>query len=136
MAQVALPYQLYILTGSALALGTLATAQLIAVLIFSPIAGAIADAVDRRRLLMCTQTGLLLVSAALAALALAHATQPWHIYVLAFLQSIVNAFERPGRQSVIPRLVSRERLTAAIALNQVGGKTASVLGPTLGGLLI
>ncbi|MDE3074491.1 MAG: MFS transporter [Chloroflexota bacterium] len=134
--QVALPYQLYLLTGSALALGALATIQLVAILGFSLAGGAIADAMDRRRLLLCTQTGLCSVSTALAVLALLQRTAPWHIFVLAFAQAVFFAVDRPARQAILPRLVSRDRLTAAIALNQAGVKAAQVTGPGLGGVLI
>ncbi len=136
MTQVALPYQLYVLTGSALALGAMAACQLAAVLIFSPLAGAITDAVDRRRLLIVTQAALASVSLILALLALTGRTAPWHLFVLAFVQGIFNSVDRPARQSVIPRLVSRERITAAIAINQVANKASSVVGPGIGGLLI
>ncbi|HUZ76252.1 MAG TPA: MFS transporter [Chloroflexota bacterium] len=136
ITQVALPYELYLLTRSALALGAMATIQLIAVLLVSPMAGAVADAVDRRRLLLGTQVGLCSVSTALALLAASGQATPWQIYLLAFVQAGVNALDRPARQAIVPRLVSRKRLTAAITLNQVGTKTASVLGPSVGGLLI
>src|SRR5205085_1337492 len=81
ITQVALPYQLYVITHSVLALGAMATAQVIAILGFSLAGGAIADTLDRRRLLLVTQTGLCAVSAVLAVLALTNTTTPWHIYV-------------------------------------------------------
>jgi MFS family permease len=133
---VALSYQLYVLTHSALALGTMAAAQLIAVLLFSPLAGSIADAVDRRRLLLVTQAALCAISATLAILAFTGLAAAWHIYLLAFLQSIFDATDRPARQSMIPRLVSRERLAPAIALNRATMSLARVAGPALSGTLI
>ncbi|MFI5270209.1 MAG: MFS transporter, partial [Chloroflexota bacterium] len=136
VTRVALPYQLYVMTHSALALGALSTIQLIGILAFSMVGGAIADVVDRRRLLFCTQTGLCLVSASLALLAFSGRAVPWHLFVLAFAGSVFSAIDGPARSSMIPRLVSRERLSAAIALNQAAYQTAGVVGPGLGGLLI
>ncbi|HEX6511726.1 MAG TPA: MFS transporter [Chloroflexota bacterium] len=134
--QVALPYQLYLLTHSALALGALAGTQLAALLLFSLIGGAIADVIDRRRLLLCTQSGMCIVSCALAGLAIAGVTRPWHIYVLTFLGAILQAIDRPARTSMLPRLVSSENLGAAISLQQAGVQMSRVLGPPFGGLLI
>jgi MFS family permease len=136
VTQVALPYQLYVLTHSALALAALATSQLLAHVIFSIAGGPIADAMDRRRLLFRTQLGLLSVSGALTLLALTERTAPWELYVLAFLAGIFQAVERPARQAMVPRLVAPERLTSAIALNMASMQTARAAGPALGGAII
>ncbi len=134
--QVALPYQLYLLTHSPLALGALAATQLAALLLFSLIGGAIADTVDRRRLLLSTQLGMCAVSCALAGLAISGMTQAWHIYVLAFVGSILQSIDRPARSSMLPRLVSAENLRAAVALQQAGVQIARMTGPAFGGLLV
>lgn len=134
--QLALPFQLYLLTHSALALGALATTQLAAMLIASPLAGAIADTVDRRKLLLYTQSGLCSVSVILTILAVRAAVPAWPIYVLAFIQAVLDSCDRPARQSLVPRLVSEERLGAAIALQRATMSLARVLGPALGGVLI
>jgi MFS family permease len=136
VTRVALPYQLYLMTHSALALGALSTIQLAGILSFSLLGGAIADAVDRRLLLFCTSGGLMAVSATLGALAFTGVAQPWHLFILAFIQAVFSAVDGPTRSSMIPRLVSRENLTAAIAINQAAFQTAGVVGPGLGGLLI
>ncbi len=136
ITRVALPYQLYVLTHSVVALGALATVQLAALVIFALLGGAIADASDRRRLLFRTQAGLCAVSVCLAGLSFSGIVAPWHIFVLALISGIFSAVDRPARQSMLPRLVDRPRLTAAIALNSMGQQTARILGPGLGGVMI
>jgi len=136
VTRIALPYQLYVITHSALALGALSTVQLAGILLFSLVGGAVADAVDRRALLFCTQTALCAVSTCLALMALANQSTPWLLFLLAFLGSAFSALDSPARSALIPRLVTRERLSAAISINQATFQTASVIGPGLGGLLI
>ncbi|MGH2365071.1 MAG: MFS transporter [Chloroflexota bacterium] len=136
VTRIALPYQLYVTTHSALALGALSSVQLAGILLFSLVGGAVADAVDRRALLFCTQTALCAVSTCLALMALANQSTPWLLFLLAFLGSAFSALDSPARSALIPRLVTRERLSAAISINQATYQTASVIGPGLGGLLI
>ncbi len=133
---VTLPYQLWVATGSPLSIGALSLVQLVPLLAFSLYGGAVADAVDRRRLLLVTQSVLALSSAALAAIALVPHAPIILVYVVAFLAATVSAVDQPSRTSAIPRLVPRERLTMAIALNQAGSQTAGVVGPAIGGVLI
>lgn len=95
-----------------------------------------ADAIDRRRLLLVTQLGLALSSFALAGVALLPAPPLLLIFGLAFVHASVGAIDQPTRASAIPRLVPPERLSAAIALNQLNFQVASIAGPALGGLLI
>ncbi len=95
-----------------------------------------ADAVDRRRLLVATQTALAGCSALLCAISLMPAPSVVLLYVVAFLSAGIGAVDQPARSSAIPRLVPRERLTAAIALNQLGFQASSVIGPALGGLIL
>ncbi|MDA8203415.1 MAG: MFS transporter [Chloroflexi bacterium] len=133
---VTLPYQLFVATHSPLAIGALSLVQLVPLLAFSLYGGAVADAVDRRRLLLVTQSVLALSSLSLAPLAFAPHTSILLVYVVAFLAATVSAVDQPARSSAIPRLVPRRRLTTAIALNQAGGQTAGIVGPAVGGLLI
>lgn len=133
---VALPYQLYVLTGSTLAVGLLALVQLVPILVFALGGGAVADAVDRRRLLLVTQLGLAATSAALVALASTPGVPIAGYYVIAFVAAGLGAVDQPTRSSALPRLVPLERLPAAIALNQVGFQAMAVAGPALGGLLL
>jgi MFS family permease len=133
---VALPFQLYVLTGSTLAVGLLALVQLVPILVFALGGGAVADAVDRRRLLLVTQLGLAVASGALFVLAATPAAPIWGYYAVAFVAAGLGAVDQPARSSAIPRLVPRERLPAAIALNQLGFQAMAVAGPALGGVLL
>ncbi len=133
---VALPFQLYVLTGSTLAVGLLALVQLVPILIFALGGGAVADAVDRRRLLVITQLTLAGTSAALFGLAMTPGAPVWGYYVIAFVAAGVGAIDQPARSSAVPRLVPRERLPGAIALNQLGFQVMSILGPAFGGILL
>jgi MFS family permease len=133
---VALPYQLYVLTGSTLAVGLLALVQLVPILVFALGGGAVADAVDRRRLLLITQLGLAGAAGALFLLASTPDAPIWGYYVVAFVSAGLGAVDQPARSSAVPRLVPRERLPAAIALNQLGFQAMAVAGPALGGILI
>ena len=133
---VALPFQLYVLTGSTLAVGLLALVQLVPILIFALGGGAVADAVDRRRLLLITQLGLAGAAGTLFLLASTPDAPIWGYYVVAFVAAGLGAVDQPARSSAVPRLVPRERLPAAIALNQLGFQAMAVAGPALGGILI
>jgi MFS family permease len=136
ITRVALPFQVYVLTGSTLAIGALTLFQLIPILLFALGAGSLADAVDRRRLLMVTQTGLATCSTVLVLLALNGHPPVAALFAVAFLAAGLGAVDQPTRASTIPRLVPKERLPAAIALNQLNFQTASIVGPAAGGLLI
>ncbi|HEX6512069.1 MAG TPA: MFS transporter [Chloroflexota bacterium] len=118
------------------ALGVLATVQLLGLLVFSLTGGAIADVLDRRRLILWAQLGLAAVSVALALLALTHSATEWSLYSLSFATGVLTAVDRPSRQSVVPLLVRREAVTSAIALNQAGQKLARIVGPAIGGLVV
>lgn len=136
ITRIALPFQVYVLTGSTIAIGALVLAQLIPILVFSLGAGSVADAVDRRRLLLITQAGMALTSLALVALALAPSPSLVAIYGVAFLAAGLSSVDGPTRSAAIPRLVTPAHLPAAIALNQLNYQAASVVGPAIGGLLL
>ena len=130
------PFQLYVLTGSTLAVGLLALVQLVPILVFALGGGAVADAVDRRRLLLVTQVGLAATSGAFVLLAANAGSPVWAYYVVAFVAAGVGAVDQPARSSAVPRLVPMVRLPAAIALNQLGFQVMSIAGPAFGGILI
>jgi MFS family permease len=136
ITRIALPYQVYVMTGSTLAVAALTTVQLIPILIFALGAGSLADAIDRRRLLFATQVGLMACSGALLLLSLQTSPPLIAIFAVAFLAAGIGAVDQPTRSSAIPRLVPAERLPAAIALNQLNFQVGSVVGPAIGGLLI
>jgi MFS family permease len=130
ITRLALPYQVYVLTNSTLAIAALP------ILVFSLGAGSIADAVDRRRMLRITQLGLMACSAILAILAFQPSVPLPLLFLVAFASAAFASLDQPARSSAIPRLVPRERLPAAIALGQLNFQIASVVGPTVAGILI
>jgi MFS family permease len=119
-----------------LALGLVGLTRVAPVVVFSMVSGVLADAVDRRRLLLVTQTLAAIVALALAVLSFRGVSVLWPIYVLAALSAAVGAFDLPARQALIPTLVPREHLPNAISLQTIMFQTASVVGPALGGIVI
>jgi MFS family permease len=136
ITRVALPYQVYVLTGSTLAIAALTLFQLVPILLFALGAGSLADALDRRRLLLATQAGLMACSVALVLLTITGPPPIWALFVVAFFAAGLSAVDQPTRSSAIPRLVPKERLASAIALNQLNFQMASIVGPAVGGVII
>jgi MFS family permease len=136
ITRLALPYQVYAQTGSTLAIAALTLCQLVPLVIFSLGAGSVVDAVDRRRLLIGTQLGLMACSALLVLLALQPSVPLIALFAIAFASAALGSLDQPARSSSIPRLVPAQRLPAAISLNQLNFQIASVLGPTVAGILI
>ena len=133
---ITLPFELWQLTHSSLSIGLLALVQLVPILVFSLGGGAVADAVDRRRLLIVTQLLLAATSLALVVLAMQPSPPVWALYAVAFVAAGVGAVDGPARSAAIPRLVPRERLPAAIAVNWLSGQTVAVAGPVFAGVII
>jgi len=136
VAAVAAPIQLYHLTHSTLQVGLLSLCELFPFLTLTIVGGAIADAVDRRKLLLVTEVLLAIVALAFAANAsLAH-PRVWALYVLVTLAMSVFSLGVAGLNTVIPRLVGPDELAAANAIENVYGSMTNVAGPALGGALI
>jgi len=104
-------------------------------MVLSLFGGVLADRVDRRRLLIMTQALFALQAAALAALTWFHLVRVWHIYLLSFVNGVTMAADSPARQALVPRLVAREDLTNAIALNALVFNGSRIIGPPIGGLI-
>src|SRR5438093_5333722 len=119
-----------------LALGMVGLVKVVPIIVLSLVAGVVADAVDRRRLLLVTQTGMALAAAMLAVVTFAGVRELWPVYLLAALGSAFGSFDGPARHSLVPNLVPREHLPNAISLNTIMFQIASVLGPAAGGLVI
>lgn len=136
MEQVAATWVLYDLTGSALLAGFVGVFRAVPFLVVTPFAGAIADRVDQRRVLLVTQSLGLLNSLTLGLLLLAGAAEPWHIYLQMLLQTTVTAFDVTARQALFPGLVARRHIGAAVTLNAAGARAASFLGPATSGWLL
>ena len=133
MAQLWLVYKL---TGSAVSLGLVGFSGQIPVFLFASIGGAVADRTNRHRILVATQTASMLLAFVLAALTLTHQVQVGHIYLLAALLGLVNAFDIPARQAFVVEMVGKEDLINAIALNSSMFNSARIIGPAVGGVLV
>src|SRR5690349_14664840 len=136
MQSVAQSWLVYRLTGSTVALGLVGFASQIPVFLFAPVGGAVADRYNRHRILIATQTLSMLLAFILAALTLTGMIREWHIFVLASLLGLVNAFDIPARQVFIIDLVGREDLINAIALNSSMVNGARIVGPAVAGVLV
>ena len=136
MQTVAQSWLVYRLTGSGLKLGAVGFASQIPVFLFAPLGGITADRYDRRRVVVATQTASMLLAFALAALTLSGKVQVWHVFVLASLLGVVNAFDIPARQSFLVDMVGKEDLMNAIALNSSMFNGARVIGPAVAGILV
>ena len=136
MTRVAVPYQIYVLTDSTLMVGLASLAQLIPLLVCSLFGGAVADAVDRRKLLIASEAALALVIAVLALTSLLPNPPIWAIFVLTAVMAGLSALESPARSASVPSLVQREVLPSAFALNQTLTQVGAIVGPALGGVVI
>src|SRR6266567_3773363 len=132
---VAMPYQAYQLTHSSLVVGLLSFAELAPLVATALLGGALADAVDRRRLIRGSQCLLCGCGAALALNAAAW-HQLWLLFLLAVASTGLYGLQRPSLEALVPVLVRRDELPAAAALTGLLGNAASLAGPLLGGLLI
>ena len=137
MTRIATSWLVYRLTGSALLLGTVSFAGQIPTFLFAPFAGVWVDRLDRRQVLVWTQTLSMVQSFALAALTLSHHIAIHWILALSVMQGIVNAFDMPGRQAFMVKMVEDRRdLSNAIAINSSMVNVARLIGPSLAGILI
>ena len=133
MQNVAQGWLVLSLTGSAFWLGVVGFAGAIPFLIFTLFGGVVADRVNKRRLLLVTQSVMMVLAFVLAGLAWLKIITVWEVVVLAFLNGMAMAMNAPSYQALVPRLVPREDLTNAIALNSAQFNMSRILGPTLGG---
>jgi MFS family permease len=133
---VAVPYQVYNLTGSTALVGALGLASLVPLLVVPLVGGAIADAWDRRTVLLRTETGMALITGLFLLNALLPHPQVWALFVLQALAVAVFSLGRPAMSSLAPRLVPDEEIAAANALDSVYNSLGAVAGPAVGGLII
>jgi MFS family permease len=133
---VAIPFQLYDETRSTLLVGLLGLAALVPLLIVPIYGGAVADAVDRRRMLLFSDVAQLLVTGGLLLNALLPNPSVWFLFVAEALGTAAYGFQRPARNALTPRLVRGDQLLAAIAVEDVVFTLARVAGPVMAGVLI
>jgi MFS family permease len=136
ITMVAIPYQVYELTHSPLAVGLLGLVEVIPVLLLSMVGGAFADARDRRAIVLGTEIAFTVMSALLVANALQPQPELWVLYAIFTAQAALFALQRPSMEALWPRLVEAHELTAAGALSGLRGSFGMLAGPAVGGLLI
>jgi MFS family permease len=129
-------YQVYALSGSLAQTGLVGAAQAVALVVLSPLGGAYADRLDRRRLLQCSQGLAMVVSAALAVLSATGAIAIWEVLACVVLTTAAATFDQPARNALIPALVPPRQLPQAFALLNPSRELAVLTGPALSGLLI
>src|SRR2546428_138670 len=136
MQQIAQSWLVYRLTRSSALLGLVSFAGQIPVFILAALGGAAADRVNRHRIIVWTQTLSMTLAFVLAALTLTGAVRVWHLFVLAALLGVVNAFDIPARQAFMADMVAREDLMNAIALNSSMVNGARIVGPAIAGAVV
>jgi len=133
---VAFPYQVYQLTHSVLLVGLLGVLEFAAILMFAMLGGALADAADRRSMVLLTEAGLMGCSLVLAGNAALASPQVWILFAITVVWGGLDAVQRPSLDAMLPRLVDRDELAAAAALNSMRSTLGQILGPALGGVLL
>jgi MFS family permease len=136
MQDTAATWLMTVLTGSPLLIALMQTAASLPVLVFGLAAGATADILDRRKLLLFWQTWMLVAAVILSALTFGGGIGPWTLLGLTLLLNIGAAMNNPAWQAIVPELVPRSELAGAISLNSAGYNLARAVGPALGGLVV
>ncbi|HEV7236065.1 MAG TPA: MFS transporter, partial [Ktedonobacteraceae bacterium] len=133
MQVVAVAWQVYLLTHSAIALGAIGLVQAIPRILFSLIGGVFADAFDRRKMLLIIEVTLASTSTVLALCTIFNVINLWIIYAVVLISASVSSFEFPTRQAIVPSLVPRAQMADALSRNMVMMQLTFIIGPTLGG---
>src|ERR1039458_1348527 len=133
---VAIPFQVYAQTRSSFQVGAISVAQLIPLVAGSLIGGSLGDAMDRRTLLLVSSVALMFSSGALALNALATHPAIWALYVISSVAAGLTGFSNPARNSIVPHLVGKANLVAALSFLQVLFQVGAIVGPAVAGLLI
>ena len=136
VSYVAIPFQVYRLTGSNFAVGAIGLVELVPLVVFGLYGGALADHVDRRRLLVGAGVAQAVCTASLAVNAFGGHPQVWVIFVVSALLASTSSLQRPSREALMPRTVRHDELTAANALTSLGMQIGLLVGPGIGGVLI
>ncbi len=136
MQTVAQSWLIYRLTGSSLLLGTVGFASQFPIFLLAPLGGIVADHFRRHRVVLATQTAMMLQAFAFALLTLTGRIRVWEIMVLATLQGVASAFDIPGRQAFLVEMVGREDLMNAIGLNSSMFNAARIVGPAIAGVVV
>jgi MFS family permease len=135
LTNFAVPLQVYDITRSPFAVGAIGVAEMVPTITIGLLGGAIADAVDRRKLVLATSTSSAVVSAAFAAQAFAGLRSVWLLYVLVAVSASFSAVNAPARRTFIPSLLSADLLPAGLALNRLSFQIMLTVGPALAGVI-
>lgn len=136
MAMVALPLQIKELTDSPLAVGAMGAVELVPLVVFGLYGGALADAADRRKVILLSEAALGLLAAILLVNALLPEPMLWPLYVVAAGVAALSGLQRPALDSLMARIVPHDQLTAAAALNSLRWNVGAIAGPSLAGLVV
>ncbi len=136
MQLVAINWHVYLLTKSALALGFVGLARVLPIILCSLVGGVLADAINRKRLMLITQSVMLASAALLALMTTAGLQSVWPIYLLTAVSSAATAFDNPARQALLPNLVPARHFANAVSLGMVVFQIATIAGPLLAGLIL
>ncbi|MER6776067.1 MULTISPECIES: MFS transporter [unclassified Streptomyces] len=136
MAMIALPLQIKHLTDSPLAVGAMGAVELVPLVVFGLYGGALADAIDRRRMIMLSEAGLGVLALVLLVNSLLPNPLLWPLYVVAAGVSALAGLQRPALDSMMARIVPHEQMTAAAALNALRYQIGAIAGPALAGLVV
>ncbi len=136
MQNVAIDWHVWVLTRSPLALGLVGLVRVLPIVALSLVGGLVADRRDRRRVMLATQTAMMLVALALGTATVLGRDPVWVVYLLTACTSAAGAFDNPARQSLVPRLVPREELPGALAILLSAFQLAAIGGPALTGLIL
>ncbi len=136
MQYVAIDWHIYLLTKSPVALGGVGLVRVVPIILCSLLGGIVADAVDRKYLMIVTQSVMLISAGLLAAITASGLDSVWPIYILTAIASAAIAFDNPARQAMLPTLVPAKEFPNAVSLGLLVFNSAMVVGPALGGLLL
>ncbi len=132
----ALLWHIRSLTDQPIAVSGIGVVRFLPIVIFSLVAGLVADLYNRRTIMFLTQSAMTLTAAALAYLTWTGHIQLWHIYSLTALQTVAAAFDMPARQSLVPNLVPKEDLPSAFSMMSIAQNVGAIVGPALSGIII
>ena len=133
---VALPFQLKELTGSYLQVGLLGAVEVVPLVVFGLWGGALADALDRRRVVVWTEVAFTVLSAALVVNAMLDSPRIWPLYAFGFVVAALDGLQRPSLDAMIPRIVPLDLQGSAAALSSIRMNIGTLLGPAIGGILV
>ncbi len=136
MQVVAVNWQVYLLTGSALSLGLIGLSRFLPIILFSLLAGIVSDMFDRRKIMLFSQFLMIAVSVVLAVTTFTGNISPFLIYILIAGNSIASAFDTPARQSLTPSLLPQKYFMNGVSLNTIMWQSAIVIGPSIAGFII